>query len=124
MFRQVVYSVTTPERTLAISIPRSKPETTIERAVARRAGGARSPTSGSINWGVTVVTAVINERAEKTAKELVRQRPILRVEEYVSKKTLRIGCQAQGPNDSSRRDEPPRQLNNTTIFRKTPEYKP
>lgn len=46
-FRHDVYSVTTPERTRAIRMPSMSPETTIERAVARRCAGARSPTSGS-----------------------------------------------------------------------------
>lgn len=49
----------------------------MERAVARRPGGARSPTRGSISWGVTVVRAVMKESAAKTAKELVMQSPIL-----------------------------------------------
>lgn len=81
MLRQSVYSVTTPESTLAIRIPSRRPDTTIERAVARRAEGARSPTRGSINWGVTVVRAVMNESAEKTAKELVIHSPTLNEDE-------------------------------------------
>ena len=77
MLRQWVYSVTMPESSRAISKPSRRPDTTIERAVARRAGGARSPTRGSISWGVTVVMAVMNESAEKTAKELVIHSPTL-----------------------------------------------
>jgi len=45
--------------------------------VARRCGGAMSPTRGSMSWGVTVVIDVMNEMAQKAAKEWVIQRPIL-----------------------------------------------
>jgi hypothetical protein len=75
MLRQDVYCVRIPERRRAMSIPRSRPETTIERAVARRWAGARSPTSGSMSCGVTVEMAVMQDRARKTGKELVRHRP-------------------------------------------------
>lgn len=75
MVRHDVYSVTMPERTLAMSMPRRRPETTIERAAARLAGGARSPTRGSISCGVTVETAVMKDKATKTGKDLVTQRP-------------------------------------------------
>jgi hypothetical protein len=56
-------------------MPPRRPETTIERLVARRCGGARSPTSGSMSCGVTVVTAVKKEMATKLSKDFVRQRP-------------------------------------------------
>lgn len=87
--------MTTPERTRAIRMPRSRPETTIDRALARRWGGARSPTSGStvkivndtqlaisigvflLNCGVTVVKEVRKVRKIKTGNESVMQRPIL-----------------------------------------------
>ena len=87
--------MTTPERTRAIRIPRSSPDTTIEMAVARLCGGAKSPTRGStikvlianfinlayeffiLNCGVTVVNDVRNVRKQKTGKELVMQRPSL-----------------------------------------------
>jgi len=75
MLLQLVYWVRIPERRRATSIPRRRPDTTMERAVARRWIGARSPTSGSISWGVTVVTPVMNERARKTGKDFVTQRP-------------------------------------------------
>ena len=75
MLRQLVYWVRIPERRRAMSIPSSRPETTMERAVARRCGGARSPTSGSMSWGVTVVTAVMKESARKTENDFVTHRP-------------------------------------------------
>lgn len=75
MLRQDVYWVKIPERRRAMSMPRRRPETTMERAVARRWGGARSPTRGSMSWGVTVETAVMKEMARKTEKEFVIQRP-------------------------------------------------
>lgn len=75
MLRQDVYWVRIPERRRAMSMPSRRPETTMERAVARRWGGARSPTRGSMSWGVTVETAVMKEMARKTEKEFVIQRP-------------------------------------------------
>ena len=60
-------------------IPRERPETTIERAAARLCGGAKSPTRGSINCGVTVVTEQIKEIAVNVARLLVTQSPILRL---------------------------------------------
>lgn len=95
MLRQLVYWVTTPERTRAIRMPRRRPETTIERAVARRWGGARSPTSGStaschlekrkslgrvcaLICGVTVVRDVMKVRKQNTEKEFVMHRPTLK----------------------------------------------
>ena len=60
-----------------MSMPRRTPETTMEREVARRWAGARSPTRGSISWGVTVVVEVRRETTQKSGKEVVRQRPIL-----------------------------------------------
>lgn len=58
-----------------MSIPRRRPDTTIERAVARLCAGAKSPTRGSINCGVTVETAVMNDMARKTENDFVTQRP-------------------------------------------------
>jgi len=58
-----------------MSIPRSSPETTIESAIARLWRGARSPTRGSISWGVTVDTAVMKDKARKTENDFVTQRP-------------------------------------------------
>lgn len=58
--RQEVYCVTIPERRRARRMPSMRPVVTIERAKARRLGGARSPTRGIMSWGVTVVTAVMN----------------------------------------------------------------
>lgn len=75
MVLQLVYWVNTPESSRAIKIPRSKPDTTMDRAVARRWAGAKSPTRGSISWGVTVVTAVMKERARKTPNDLVTHKP-------------------------------------------------
>jgi len=77
MERQVVKFVRIPESRRAISMPRRRPETTIERAAARRLGGARSPTRGSMSCGVTVVTAVRNDMTVKTVRFFVTQRPIL-----------------------------------------------
>jgi hypothetical protein len=54
-----------------------RPDTTIESAAARRLGGARSPTRGSMSWGVTVVMAQMKDIAVKAARLLVTQRPIL-----------------------------------------------
>jgi len=68
-----------PERTRAIRIPSERPETTIERAAARLCGGAKSPTRGSINCGVTVVTEQIKEIAVNVARLFVMQSPILRL---------------------------------------------
>lgn len=58
-------------------IPSIKPETTIESEDARRSGGAKSPTSGNMICGVTVVMAVMEEMPVKVAKEFVTQSPIL-----------------------------------------------
>lgn len=58
-----------------MSKPKSSPEETIARQVARRFGGARSPTNGSISCGVTVVNAVINDNPTKTENEFVRHNP-------------------------------------------------
>ena len=49
----------------------------MERAVARRWGGAMSPTRGSMSCGVTVVTLVMKEMARKVGKECVMQSAIL-----------------------------------------------
>lgn len=54
-----------------------KPETTIESEDARLFGGARSPTSGNMICGVTVVIAVMNEIPVNVANEVVTQRMIL-----------------------------------------------
>ena len=75
MLLQLVYWVKIPERSRAMSIPSNSPETTIESAVARLRRGARSPTRGSINCGVTVVTAVMKESAKKIEKDLVTHNP-------------------------------------------------
>ncbi len=77
MFRQDVYWVTMPLRMRARRTPSAFPDVTIDKAIARLCGGARSPTRGSIIWGVTVVIAVKKEMAENAAKLLVVQRPIL-----------------------------------------------
>lgn len=77
MARQEMKFVIVPERTRAISIPRRRPDTTMLREVARWAGGARSPTRGSMSCGVTVETEVMKLRMQKTVKFLVMQRPIL-----------------------------------------------
>ncbi len=58
-----------------MSIPNRRPDTTIERAVARRWVGARSPTRGSISCGVTVETAVMKDIARKTENDFVRHKP-------------------------------------------------
>lgn len=58
-------------------MPSINPETTIESEEARLSGGAKSPTSGNMICGVTVVMAVMNEIPVKVAKEVVTQRPIL-----------------------------------------------
>lgn len=60
-------------------MPNMNPETTIESADARFSGGAKSPTSGNIICGVTVVTAVMKEIPVNAAKDLVTQRPILQI---------------------------------------------
>lgn len=69
--------VNTPDRSRAISIPNRRPDVTMDKAAALLLGGARSPTSGSISCGVTVVTAVTKEIAVKAAKSFVTQTPIL-----------------------------------------------
>lgn len=51
----------------------------MEREAARRWGGARSPTSGSMICGVTVVMETRKERAVKVRRFVVRQRPSLGV---------------------------------------------
>lgn len=55
MFRQEVKLAKIPDKTLAISMPRARPDTTMERELARRCAGARSPTRGSMSCGVTVL---------------------------------------------------------------------
>lgn len=75
MLRQLVYWVRIPDKRRAISMPRRRPDTTTEIAVARRCAGARSPTRGSISWGVTVVIAVMKESARKTEKDFVTHKP-------------------------------------------------
>lgn len=65
----------TPDKIRATRIPRDRPETTTAMELARRSGGARSPTRGSMSCGVTVVKPVRKETALKTGKEVVRQRP-------------------------------------------------
>jgi hypothetical protein len=63
-----------PERVRAMRTPSMRPETTIDRAVARLFGGARSPTRGSMSWGVTVVMETRKDIAVKTGREVVKQR--------------------------------------------------
>jgi hypothetical protein len=77
-FLQDVKFVKAPERTRAINIPSIKPDVTMESAAARLFGGARSPTRGSISWGVTVDTATRKETVEKTASDFVVHSTILR----------------------------------------------
>lgn len=115
MMRQETKFVTTPERTRAIRMPSRRPETTIERAVARRWGGARSPTRGSteivvrstsfsviypgcvLNCGVTVVNEVKKDRKRKTGNEVVMQRPILFDSQYRSQHHGLIRLTKQSP---------------------------
>lgn len=63
-------------------MPSMNPETTIESEDARLSGGAKSPTSGNMICGVTVVMAVMNEMPVKVAKDVVTQRPILNTHKY------------------------------------------
>jgi hypothetical protein len=62
-----------------MSTPSMSPDTTMERAAARLLGGARSPTRGSMSWGVTVVMEVMKDIAVKVPRSWVRQRPSLGV---------------------------------------------
>jgi hypothetical protein len=71
--------VTIPLRMRARRTPRRFPLVTIERAIARLCGGARSPTKGNIICGVTVVMAVMKEMAWKIRKSVVTHSPIQRV---------------------------------------------
>jgi hypothetical protein len=66
-----------PDKSRAISMPKRRPDVTIESDAALLFGGAKSPTRGSISCGVTVVIAVMNEIAVKAFKFLVTQTPIL-----------------------------------------------
>jgi hypothetical protein len=77
MERQCRYSVMIPESTLATRMPIVNPETTIDIAEARRSGGARSPTSGSMICGVTVATPVKNCIAIKAFSFFVVANPML-----------------------------------------------
>lgn len=72
--RQLVKFEMVPDSTRATRTPSISPETTTERAAARREGGARSPTSGSMSCGVTVVMATMNDIAVKVLRSFVRQR--------------------------------------------------
>lgn len=63
-------------------MPSMNPETTIESEDARLSGGAKSPTSGNMICGVTVVMAVMNEMPVKVAKDVVTQRPILNTHKH------------------------------------------
>lgn len=47
----------------------------MDKETALLAGGARSPTNGSISCGVTVDIAAMKLRAKNTEKEFVRQSP-------------------------------------------------
>ena len=73
----------TPDKKRAMSIPSSMPDTTIDRAVLLRCGGAISPTNGSMICGVTVVTEVMKDIAPNAAKELVMHSPILRTFQHM-----------------------------------------
>jgi len=75
--RQVTKFVMVPDRTRATRTPSMRPETTMERDAARRWGGARSPTRGSMSCGVTVVTAVMKDIAVKVLRSWVTHRPSL-----------------------------------------------
>jgi hypothetical protein len=75
--RQCTYWVMIPESTLATRMPIVKPDTTIDIADARRSGGARSPTSGSMICGVTVATPTKNCIAMKAFKFVVVAIPML-----------------------------------------------
>lgn len=76
MLRQEVKLASTPERVRARRTPRERPDTITAREEARREGGARSPTRGSMSCGVTVVAPQRKDMAEKEGKEVVRQRGI------------------------------------------------
>jgi hypothetical protein len=75
--RQCRYWVMIPESTLATRMPIVKPDTTMDIAEARRSGGAKSPTSGSITCGVTVAIPVKNCMAMKEFSVLVVANPML-----------------------------------------------
>lgn len=72
-----------PENTRAIRIPKSSPEKTMERAVARREGGARSAVSGRRTCGVTDEMPVRKERTWNVRREWVRERPMVREAEII-----------------------------------------
>lgn len=56
-------------------MPSARPETTIDIQLAFLLAGARSPTNGSINCGVTVVMPQMNEMAANDSKRGVRHKP-------------------------------------------------
>lgn len=56
-------------------MPSESPETTIDKQLAFLFAGARSPTNGSINCGVTVVIPQMNEMAANDSKRGVRHKP-------------------------------------------------
>lgn len=55
-------------------MPIAIPDTTMARELALRAGGARSPTRGSMSCGVTVVTPQRKDTTWKATNDVVRQR--------------------------------------------------
>src|SRR2546423_14828160 len=75
MLRHKVYWVTMPLRIRARRTPKTFPEVTIERAIARLCGGARAPTRGSIICGGTVVMAGKEEKGENNRKRLGGPKP-------------------------------------------------
>lgn len=77
-------------------MPSNKPLTTILSACARFSLGARSPTSGSMSCGVTVLIAVMNDSATKTLKDFVRQSP----SQSVAVKKTRMSTNARRRNTS------------------------
>jgi hypothetical protein len=64
----------TPPSSRASSTPSERPDTSTARQLARRCGGARSPTRGRRSCGVTVVRPVRREKAWKRGREVVRVR--------------------------------------------------
>jgi len=59
-------------------IPSKRPDHTIEMAVARLCGGAKSAAKGSMTCGVTAAIPERNERASKALMDDVAARPIVR----------------------------------------------
>lgn len=53
-------------------MPSESPDTTSDSEVALRCAGARSPTRGSMSWGVTVVMPQIKDTAANVSNRDVR----------------------------------------------------